>query len=95
MEIFKTLNMANIKLSVCKVSNELEIAMPWLVYGLKQLAGDFPKILLYCYSINDVSKLYSCFSKELDKETFGSLIDMFHSETPPSKKGRNSYVFGR
>lgn len=60
--------------------------MSWLVDGLKQLAGDFPKTLLYCYSINDVSKLYSYFSKELDEETFGSLIDMFHSETPPSKK---------
>lgn len=86
VEIFKSPNKANIKLSVCKVSNELEIAMSWLVDGLKQLAGDFPKTLLYCYSINDVSKLYSYFSKELDEETFGSLIDMFHSETPPSKK---------
>lgn len=88
VEIFKSPNKANIKLSACKVSNELEIAMTWLVDGLKQLAGDFSKTLLYCYSINDVSKLYSYFSKELDEETFGSLIHLicFIQKLPRPKR---------
>lgn len=75
VEIFKSPNNSNITLSVYKVSKELDIAMSWLVDGLKQ----FPKNMLYCYSINDASKIYFYFAKELDN----SFIDIFHSEPPP------------
>lgn len=85
VEIIMSPNKANIKYSVYKVSSDIEVAMSWLVDGIQHLQNDFPKSLLYCSSINDVSKLYTYLMKELDA-TSHSLIEMFHSETPTAKK---------
>ncbi|XP_048739616.1 ATP-dependent DNA helicase RecQ-like [Ostrea edulis] len=84
VEIVMSPNKANIKYSISKVSSDLEMAMSWLVDGIQHLQSDFPKTLLYCSSINDVSKLYTYLIKELDGTS--PLIEMFHSETPIGKK---------
>jgi hypothetical protein len=40
----------NIKLRISKVSNEVEIAMTWLIYDLNayDLKENFPRTIIYC-----------------------------------------------
>ena len=49
----------NIKLRISKVSNEVEIAMTWLIDALNNLKENFPRIIIYCNSITDASKIYT------------------------------------
>lgn len=77
-------NKPNIKLVVKKVSSEIETAIYWLVDALGSLEESFPRTLVYCNSISDVSKLYNHVVKELENCT--NLVEMFHSETPEDKK---------
>jgi hypothetical protein len=44
----------NIKLRISKVPNEVEIAMTWLIDALNNLKENFPRTIIYCYSITDV-----------------------------------------
>jgi hypothetical protein len=37
----------NIKLRISKVSNEVEIAMPWLIDDLNDLKENFPRTIIY------------------------------------------------
>ncbi|KAK3107695.1 hypothetical protein FSP39_020128 [Pinctada imbricata] len=67
-------NRPNIKLTVERISKVVDALS----------SGTFPKTLLYCTSINDCSKLYSYLSSELESQS--ELIEMYHSETPPTKK---------
>lgn len=76
-------NKPNIKLVVKKVSSEIETAIYWLVDALGLLGESFPRTLVYCNSISDVSKLYNHVVKELENCT--NLVEMFHSETPEDK----------
>ncbi|XP_062586322.1 putative ATP-dependent DNA helicase Q1 [Saccostrea cucullata] len=85
VQIVMSPNKSNIKYSAFKIPSDIEIAMSWMVDGIKQLLIEFPKTLLYCTSINDVSKLYTYLIKELDSSSH-SHIEMFHSETPLTKK---------
>jgi hypothetical protein len=43
----------NIKLRISKVSNEIEIAMTWLIDALNNLKENFPRTIIYCNSITD------------------------------------------
>jgi hypothetical protein len=43
----------SIKLRISKVSNEVEIAMTWLIYALNNLRENFPRTIIYCNSITD------------------------------------------
>ena len=45
----------NIKLRISKVSNEVEIAMTWLIDALNNLKENFPRTIIYCNSITDAS----------------------------------------
>ena len=78
-------NKSNIKYSVFKISSDIEMDMSWMVEGIKHLQNDFPKTLLYIRTNNDVTKIYTYFIKELEISSH-SLIEMFHSETPDTKK---------
>ncbi|XP_069105520.1 bifunctional 3'-5' exonuclease/ATP-dependent helicase WRN-like [Argopecten irradians] len=77
-------NRPNIKLTAVKVSNILEMAMSWIVDGLSTLQETFPRTLIYCRSITDVSKLYAYISEELPECV--QHLEMFHSETTDSSK---------
>jgi superfamily II DNA helicase RecQ len=57
-EITLSPNRQNIKLTISKVSNEVEIAMTWLIDALNDLEN-FPKTIIYCNSITDASKIYT------------------------------------
>ncbi|XP_061194372.1 bifunctional 3'-5' exonuclease/ATP-dependent helicase WRN-like [Saccostrea echinata] len=54
--------------------------MAWMIDGL----DSFPRTIIYCTSIRDVSKLYHYLTSEVPDCV--SFCDMFHSETPDSKK---------
>ena len=77
-------NKSNIKLVAAKVPNVLEMAMSWMVDGLSSLQESFPRTLIYCRSITDVSKLYTYITEELPESAHH--VDMFHSETTDSSK---------
>jgi hypothetical protein len=47
----------NIKLRISKVSNEVEIAMTWLLNDLNNLKN-FPRTIIYSNSITDASEIY-------------------------------------
>ena len=64
----------NIKLRISKVSNEVEIAMTWLINTLNNLKENFPRTIIYCNSITDAyihTKLPEC----------SDVMNMFHSES--------------
>jgi ACR3 family arsenite efflux pump ArsB len=46
-EITLSPNRQNIKLRFSKVSNEVEIAMPWLIDDLNDLKENFPRTIIY------------------------------------------------
>ncbi|KAK3107439.1 hypothetical protein FSP39_014645 [Pinctada imbricata] len=75
-------NRPYIKLTVERISKDISFGFSWIVDALS--SGTFPKTLLYCTSINDCSKLYSYLLSELESQS--ELIEMYHSETPPTKK---------
>ncbi|XP_063412367.1 probable ATP-dependent DNA helicase RecS [Mytilus trossulus] len=79
-------NKENIKIVVNKVNTELEIAMCWLIDGLHKEKENFPKTLIYCTSIIDVSKMYKYMSNELP--SYIGYIDMYHSESTTSRKDK-------
>lgn len=77
-------NKPNIKLVVEKIYNRVESAMYWLIDALSNLKETFPRTLVYCNSISDVSKLYNHVVGEIDE--CANFVDMFHSETPEENK---------
>ena len=77
-------NKPNIKLAVKKCDNHVESAMYWLIDALGNLKETFPRTLIYCNSISDVSKLYNHVVGEIDD--CAKYVDMFHSETPDENK---------
>ena len=52
-------NRQNIKLRFTKFSNEVKIAMPWLIDALTDLKQNFTRTIIYCYSITDASQIYT------------------------------------
>lgn len=83
-EIVISPNKANIRVLVAKIPNTVEMSMHWLIEGLSQLREKFPRTIIYCTSIKDVSDIYSYVTQELPFAS--NLLEMFHSETPRSRK---------
>lgn len=75
----------NIKYVVSKVVNAIEMAMTWLVDGLVNMGSLYPKTLIYCKSISDVTKIYDYLTDELP-ENLCSHIAMYHSATEEAIK---------
>lgn len=70
----------NIKLVVKKIPNSVDLGMAWIIDQL----DSFPRTIIYCNSIRDVSKLYCYITSEVPDSV--SFCEMFHSETPDAKK---------
>lgn len=77
-------NKSIIKLVVKKVDKDIEAVMYWLMESLNSLREAFPRTLIYCNSISDVSKLYNYIVREIVE--CAKFIDMYHSETPDENK---------
>ena len=78
-EITLSPNRQNIKLTISKVSNEVEIAMTWLIDALNDLKENFPKTIIYCNSITDASKIYTYIIDEHSE--CSDVVNMFSSES--------------
>ena len=63
----------------CKIPNELEMAMSWLVDSLQEYRDKFPQTIVYSTSINDTSKLYKYITTELPH--CSSYVEMYHRKT--------------
>ncbi|XP_062603504.1 ATP-dependent DNA helicase RecQ-like [Saccostrea cucullata] len=85
-------NKPNIKLIVKKVDKNIETSMCWLIDALDDLEDQFPRTLVYCNSISDVSKLYCYVVSENNQ--LQKLVDMFHSETLDENKSQIIKVLG-
>lgn len=84
VEIIVSPDKPNIKLSVSKVSTDVETSMFWIIDPLQELLEKFPRVLVYCTSINDASKIYNYIVREVPSSV--QHIDMYHSETEDLKK---------
>lgn len=84
VEICLSPNKTNIKLVACKIPNELEMAMSWLVDSLQECRIKFPRTIVYSTLINDTSKLYKYITTELPH--CSSDVEMYHTETPQKNK---------
>jgi ATP-dependent DNA helicase RecQ len=58
--------------------------MFWLIDSLQNLRENFPRLLIYCTSINDASKVYNYVVEETP--SCGQFIELYHSQTEDSKK---------
>ena len=72
-------NRSNIKLNVMRVATSVEESMYWFVDALETHKQNFPKTIVYCNSIQDVSRIYSFLVNEVPQ--LKTHIEMFHSET--------------
>lgn len=84
LEIIVSPDKPNIKLVVKKVSKNIETAMFWLIDPLQDLCENFPRVIIYCTSINDASKVYNFLIEEVPSCVHH--IDLYHSETEDIKK---------
>lgn len=77
----------NIKLSkhIIKSTAPLEETFAWLLHLL--LSHECPRLLIFCKTINDCSKMYF-FCKENLTSNLLKHVDMFHSQTPEKTKKR-------
>ena len=66
------------------MDRNVETLICWLIDALENKREQFPKTLVYCNSITDVSKLYNYVVKEIP--TCSEYVQMFHSETPDDTK---------
>lgn len=74
----------NIKFVVKKVPNSVEAAMFWLMETLNNLKVKFPRTVIYCNSIKDVSTIYNFLTSEIPDSL--NYVQMYHSETPSDCK---------
>lgn len=70
----------NIKLVVKKIPNSVDLGMAWIIDQL----DSFPRTIMYCNIIRDVSKLYCYITSEVPDSV--SFCEISHSETPDAKK---------
>jgi superfamily II DNA helicase RecQ len=77
-------NKENIKFVVKKVPNSIEVSMFWLMEALNNLEVKFPRTIIYCNTIKDVSTMYNFLTSEIPESD--SFVEMFHSETPSDQK---------
>ena len=83
-EITMSPNKSNIKLTVLKVSNCVEMAMTWMVDELSVKKQAFPKCIIYCQTIKDTSKIYHYLTTEIPE--CSCHVDMFHYESTEKSK---------
>ena len=84
VEIIKSPDKPNSKLSVTKVSYSIESSMFWLIDSLQNLQDKFPRLLIYCTTIKDAAKVYNYVLEELP--SCGQFIELYHSQTEDPKK---------
>lgn len=77
-------NKENIKFVVKKVPNSVGAAMFWLMETLNNLKEKFPRTVIYCNSIKDVSTIYNFLTSEVPDSL--NYVQMYHSETPSDCK---------
>ena len=77
-------NKQNIKYVFKKIEHNIESSMLWLVEGLLKYKEKFPRTLVYCKSIKDVSLIYNYIISEVPD--LSRHIEMFHSETTNETK---------
>ena len=77
-------NKQNIKYVFKKIEHNIESSMLWLVEGLLKYKEKFPRTLVYCKSIKDVSLIYKYIISEVPD--LSRHIEMFHSETTNETK---------
>lgn len=77
-------NKENIKFVVKKVPNSVGAAMFWLMETLNNLKEKFPRTVIYCNSIKDVSTIYNFLTSEIPDSL--NYVQMYHSETPSDCK---------
>ena len=82
--ISKNPNKENIKYVVRKIDNDVQSSMFWLIDALEKYKDKFPRTLIYCNSIKDVSVIYNYVIEEVPE--CKAYIDMYHSETTSEKK---------
>ncbi|XP_078310160.1 ATP-dependent DNA helicase RecQ-like [Crassostrea virginica] len=80
LEIPMSPDKPNIKVVTKKLANSVDQGMAWMVDALDSIA----KTVIYCNSIQDVSKLYVYLTSEVPNSV--NYCEMFHSETPKAKK---------
>lgn len=70
-------NKENIKFVVKKVPNSVGAAMFWLMETLNNLKEKFPRTVIYCNSIKDVSTIYNFLTSEVPDSL--NYVQMYHS----------------
>ena len=60
-------NKAVTKLRISKVSNEVDIAMKWLIDALNDIKENFPRTIIYCNSITNASKIYTYITSKISR----------------------------
>eukprot|EP00794_Sanderia_malayensis_P002116 gene2116-2400_t len=91
-------NRLNIRLSLVKCSKLTTSVLDWVVNGIKAERREYEKTIIYCQSIENVSKLYlflkeelgSCAYDPLKRDNSGNslLIGMYHRKTSGKYKQR-------
>lgn len=64
--------------------NSVGAAMFWLMETLNNLKEKFPRTVIYCNSIKDVSTIYNFLTSEIPDSL--NYVQMYHSETPSDCK---------
>jgi superfamily II DNA helicase RecQ len=82
--ISKNPNKENIKYVVRKIDNDVQSSMFWLIDSLEKYKDKFPRTLIYCNSIKDVSVIYNYVIEEVPE--CKPYVDVYHSETTSEKK---------
>ncbi|XP_056013609.1 ATP-dependent DNA helicase Q1-like [Ostrea edulis] len=79
-------NKENIKYIVRKIETDIQSSMFWLIESIEKYKDRFPRTLIYCNSIKDVSQIYNYVVEEVP--ICKPFVDMFHSETTSEKKSQ-------
>ena len=88
-ELIENPNRDNIKFHVQHVSSTAPMTetFGWLLTLLRKHEAQLPRILVFCKSIDDCSRIY-CFCKRYLTKQLLQHVDMYHSQTPENTKSR-------
>lgn len=78
----------NIKITVKSIKNNdnVENVFGWLIKDLRHHREQLPRHVVFCNSINDVTKIYFAFIKTCKQ--YRQNFDMFHSKTDDEIKDK-------
>lgn len=86
----------NIRLSIVKVSRDLDITFHWLIDELREKKQKLPRVVVFCRSITVCTNLYKLFLTELQEHSYvtpysshdiqSQLFAMFHSRVDDDDK---------